>query len=425
MALLGWAGALAIGLTLGLLGSGGSILTVPILVYVLGEPDKVAIAESLAIVCGISLLASLPHAARGRVHLRSVLFFGLPGMAGTWTGAWLARPVPGAFQLAVFALVMLAAAVAMLRRRPVPLDAPPRRAFWKIALEGLGVGAMTGFAGVGGGFLIVPALVLLGGLPMGRAVGTSLVVIAMNSASGFYKYLDVLPESPDWKLIGVFVGLGGLGALLGSFLGTRVPQDRLRRAFGFLLLAVALLILADKLSGSSPRPIRRQASFSRSRVAKTVWQRAQISPSGSGRSTPRSRASILARRRSMQSWLRGWSGPERCGRERSISLRSFRRARCTRVFTVSSLIPRTAATSASGSSTMSLSTRGSRNSSGSPARPASTTSWASCRRRSSSGEGISTNVPSPSGSSSSRGSRRRGSPDFFRCCRRQARTAIV
>lgn len=249
--ILGWAGALAIGLTLGLLGSGGSILTVPILVYLMGEADKVAIAESLAIVGGISLLASIPYSLRGRVDLRSVLFFGLPGMAGTWTGAFLARSVPGAVQLAVFALVMLAAAWAMLRRRRLaPPEAPPRRALWKIALEGVGVGALTGFVGVGGGFLIVPALVLLGGLPMGRAVGTSLVVIAMSSASGFYKYQDVLADlrvAPDWSLIGIFIGLGGLGALLGNFVGTRVPQDRLRHAFGFFLIAMGVLILADKL----------------------------------------------------------------------------------------------------------------------------------------------------------------------------------
>lgn len=251
MVFLGWGGALAIGLALGLLGSGGSILTVPILVYLLGEPDKIAIAESLAIVSGISLLASIPYFLRGRVDLRSALSFGLPGMAGTWTGARLARTVPGSVQLAVFALVMLAAAVAMLRKRgPHPHGEPPRRALWKIALEGIAVGCLTGFVGVGGGFLIVPALVLLGGLPLSRAVGTSLVVIAMSSASGFYKYQDVLADlqaSPDWMLIGIFVGLGGLGALAGNFLGTRVPQHRLRHAFGLFLIAMGVFILADKL----------------------------------------------------------------------------------------------------------------------------------------------------------------------------------
>lgn len=251
MMFLGWGGALAIGLTLGLLGSGGSILTVPILVYLLGEPDKIAIAESLAIVGGISLLASIPYFLRGRVELRIALAFGLPGMAGTWAGARLARTVPGSVQLAVFALVMLAAAVAMLRKRgPRPHDAPPRHAFWKIALEGIAVGCLTGFVGVGGGFLIVPALVLLGGLTLSRAIGTSLVVIAMNAASGFYKYQEVLADlhaSPNWTLIGVFVGLGGLGALAGNLVGTRVPQDRLRHAFGIFLVAMGVFILADKL----------------------------------------------------------------------------------------------------------------------------------------------------------------------------------
>lgn len=250
MNFLAWGGALAIGLSLGLLGSGGSILTVPILVYLLREPDKVAIAESLAIVGGISLMAAIPYALRGRIDLRNALLFGLPGMAGTVLGASLAQMVPGAVQMSVFAGVMLAAAAAMLRRRRLaPAETEPRAA-WKIALDGSGVGALTGFVGVGGGFLIVPALVLLGGLSMGQAVGTSLVVIALNSGSGFLRYREVLADLhavPDWKLIATFVALGSAGALAGNLLGGRVPQDRLRRIFGYFLIVMGALILADRL----------------------------------------------------------------------------------------------------------------------------------------------------------------------------------
>lgn len=157
-------GALLIGLSLGLLGSGGSILTVPVLVYLLGEPPKQAIAESLLIVGGIALLGAVPYALRGLVDFRNVLFFGLPGMAGTYFGAWLSRFVSGQVQLLTFALVMLLAAYFMARPLPLKRQEGGRKP-WKIVLDGLFVGALTGFVGVGGGFLIVPALVLLGGFP--------------------------------------------------------------------------------------------------------------------------------------------------------------------------------------------------------------------------------------------------------------------
>ena len=177
--------ALAIGLTLGLLGSGGSILTVPVLVYLLGQPEKVAIAGSLAIVCAIALVGAVPYARQRLIDWRSVVLFGLPGMAGTWLGAWAAQFVSGALQLFVFALVMLAAAWSMFRAPPAADGRGPRHAGLVVA-DGLAVGALTGFVGVGGGFLIVPALVLLGGLTIQRAIATSLLVIAMKSAAGFW-----------------------------------------------------------------------------------------------------------------------------------------------------------------------------------------------------------------------------------------------
>ena len=164
---MAWLGALVVGLSLGLLGSGGSILTVPVLIFLVGEPEKVAIAESLAIVGGIALVGSLPFAVRKLIDWRSVAFFGVPGMAGAYLGALLSRYVSGGFQLALFALIMLVAAFFMFRPPAVPRSAAaaPRRP-WKIGLDGLVVGVLTGFVGVGGGFLIVPALVLLGGLSM-------------------------------------------------------------------------------------------------------------------------------------------------------------------------------------------------------------------------------------------------------------------
>ncbi|WP_156303167.1 sulfite exporter TauE/SafE family protein, partial [Thermus aquaticus] len=155
----------------------------PVLVYLLGEHPKQAIAESLLVVGGIALLGAIPFALRGLVDWRNILFFGLPGMAGTYLGAWLSQFVSGQVQLLTFALVMILAAYFMAR--PTPLRPTQKRQAWKIVLEGTAVGALTGFVGVGGGFLIVPALVLLGGLPMHLAVGTSLLIIALKSFAGF------------------------------------------------------------------------------------------------------------------------------------------------------------------------------------------------------------------------------------------------
>lgn len=250
-AALAWPGAIAIGLSLGLLGSGGSILTVPVLVYLLGQDEKVAIAGSLFIVGTIAAAGSAQYLRARLIDWRSVALFGVPGMAGTYAGAWLAAFVPGLVQLSLFALVMLLAATLMLR--PVALDGPARapRDRWKIALDGLAVGALTGLVGVGGGFLIVPALVLLGGLSMHRAVATSLVIIALKSFSGFYKYLEVLDSQAlalDWQALWLVSALGVAGSLLGTSLASRLPQATLRKGFGAFLVVMGLYILARSLS---------------------------------------------------------------------------------------------------------------------------------------------------------------------------------
>ncbi len=250
--LLAWFGAVAIGLSLGLLGSGGSIITVPVLVYLVGQPEKVAIAGSLAVVGSIALIGALQNAARGQLAWRSVLGFGLPGMAGTVGGAWLSGHVGGAVQLTVFAGVMLAAAVMMFRRSEPPAMPKPARALPLLAVDGVAVGVLTGFVGVGGGFLILPALVLLGGLGMHAAIGTSLAIIAMNSFSGFAKHLQLLHAqglSLDWVVLAKFVALGAAGSVAGSRLAHRLPQRSLRRGFAAFLVVMAALILWD----SAPR----------------------------------------------------------------------------------------------------------------------------------------------------------------------------
>jgi len=244
---LAWPGAVAIGVSLGLLGSGGSIITVPVLVYLLGQDEKLAIAGSLFIVGSIALLGSLQYIRLGMVDWRNVVVFGLPGMVGTWLGAMLAAFVPGIVQLTIFALVMLLASYLMLR--PVDLEHAEilRRATWKIGIDGLVVGVLTGLGGVGGGFLIVPALVLLGGLKIHNAVATSLVIIALKSYSGFIKYLDVLDAQEltlDWNVLMIVTALGIAGSVAGAKIANRIPQQRLKRGFGYFLIVMGVYILA-------------------------------------------------------------------------------------------------------------------------------------------------------------------------------------
>jgi len=240
-----WPGAVAIGLSLGMLGSGGSILTVPVLVYLLGQPEKLAIASSLAIVGLIAGAGSVPYMRAGLVSWRAVLMFGIPGMAGTYFGAWLAMFVSGTVQLTFFSAVMLAASVLMIR--PLRYDEPDQApVMWKITLAGIAVGVIAGLVGVGGGFLVVPALVLFGGLSMRQAVATSLVIIALQSFSGFYKYLDVLAAEHiqlDLRIIAIVSLLGIAGTFAGNAIGGRIDQDKLKKTFGAFLILMGGFIL--------------------------------------------------------------------------------------------------------------------------------------------------------------------------------------
>jgi uncharacterized membrane protein YfcA len=181
------------------------------------------------------------------VDWRNVAWFGLPGMAGAWLGATLARWVPGPVQLVLFAAVMLLAAWRMLRGAAVQR---PDREAGRVAVVagGLGVGALSGLVGVGGGFLIVPALVLLAGVPMASAVGTSLAVIALNAFTGFAKYVGVLERESlvlDWTVLLTIAAVGIAGSFAGHRLGRRLPQATLRRLFGVFLVLMGGFIAVD------------------------------------------------------------------------------------------------------------------------------------------------------------------------------------
>ncbi|GAA5512461.1 hypothetical protein Dcar01_01175 [Deinococcus carri] len=264
--ILALVGAALIGLSLGLLGSGGSILTVPVLVYLVGEPEKLAIAESLAIVGGISLVGAVPYALKRQIDWRSVLWFGLPGMVGTTLGSALSGHLSGSAQLLLFAVVMLLAAGMMFRpaRKDDSGTAPPHRSSLRTSLEGLGVGVLTGLVGVGGGFLIIPALVLLGGLPMSLAVGTSLTIITLNSVTGFLKHLN-MQGGPGLhgSLILVFTAIGILGSFLGARLGKSVSNDGLKRGFAGFLVVMGLYVLATNVPRVLSPPVAAQARLAR------------------------------------------------------------------------------------------------------------------------------------------------------------------
>ncbi|MBS0188134.1 MAG: sulfite exporter TauE/SafE family protein [Planctomycetes bacterium] len=261
-----WFGAAAVGLSLGLLGSGGAILTVPILVYLVGHDEKIAIAESLAIVGAISAAGVLRSAFQGRVDFRSAALLAFPGMVGTYLGAHLATWLSGAFQLLMLALLMMGAATLMFRsgnaedvrraREGSQERGMTPRALLTIALQGVALGMVTGLVGVGGGFLIVPVLVLLRQLPMTTAIGTSLAIITVNSSVGFAKYtttlhLHAVPGGAvpaiDWRLVVIFSAVGILGNLLGNALAGKIPQAALKRVFALLLVAMAVFILGRQV----------------------------------------------------------------------------------------------------------------------------------------------------------------------------------
>lgn len=238
--------AALVGVSLGLLGGGGSILTVPILTYVVGMEPREAIASSLFIVGATSAVSAIGHAKAGRVRWRTGLIFGGAGMAGAFAGGLLGGLIPGAVLMVLFALMMIVTATAMIRGRSSTSDAPARTASaTRVVIDGFAVGIATGLVGAGGGFLIVPALNLLGGLPMAVAVGTSLLVITMKSFAGLGGYL--LSVSLDWPLLAAFTGTAIAASFLGVSLAGRLPERALRTGFGIFVLIMGIFVLAQEL----------------------------------------------------------------------------------------------------------------------------------------------------------------------------------
>ena len=252
-ALLALPFGVAIGLSLGLVGGGGSILALPVLVYLLGEPVKVATTESLLIVGLTALLGSLDHARAGRVRWRIALAFGAAGIVGAVGGTALNRAVGSRALLLAFALLLLVAAAAMLRGRGEPRrpEIEPRgHGLWfRIVPAGLATGLLTGFFGVGGGFAVVPALTLLLAVPLAAAVGTSLVVIAITSAGALAAHLS--SGSIDWGIAAAFTAAAVAGALAGSRLGRRSRPYRLAQAFALVVVGVAGFLITESVAAAA------------------------------------------------------------------------------------------------------------------------------------------------------------------------------
>lgn len=231
--------AVSIGVSLGALGSGGSIVTVPVLVYVAGVPPKTAVGMSLAIVGATSVAASFFHYRRGNFHNKAAVIFCGSGIVGAYFGSMLTHSISSRALMLGFAALMLIVGSLMPRPRAI---GPERRGFHigRGLIVGLLVGVLTGFLGVGGGFLIVPALVFTAGLDTKEAIGTSLAIIAFNSASGLIgqlRYVDV-----NWTLTLEFLGSSLLGMGAGVAVASRLPEPALRRVFAGALLVIGAVI---------------------------------------------------------------------------------------------------------------------------------------------------------------------------------------
>ena len=275
MEILGYIGAVVMGLSLGLIGGGGSILTVPILVYLFQVDAVLATAYSLFIVGLTSLVGSVSHVRLGNVHWRTAIVFGIPSIISVFlTRSYLVPRIPDPIMtfgqdpsggaalvitksvglLLLFAVIMVMAAYSMIKPAKKSStdalsnaeDVQPQFNYPLILAEGAIVGVVTGLVGAGGGFLIIPALVLLAKLPMKQAVGTSLMIIAAKSLIGFVGDMRG-NEVIDWSFLGAFSSIAVVGILLGSWLSKRIPGEKLKPAFGWFVLVMGTYIIIKEL----------------------------------------------------------------------------------------------------------------------------------------------------------------------------------
>jgi len=259
MEIIGYAACICIGIILGILGGGGSILSIPILVYLLQIDVVMASAYSLFIVGTTSFVGAIPKYKKHLVNLRTGFFFGLPSIVTIFcTRKWIVPSIPEIIYqsesftltkrfliLGIFSVLMILASISMIRGRKEMSNDNHRFRVVLVIIEGIIIGFLTGLVGAGGGFLIIPALVLLTGLPFKTAVGTSLFIIAINSLVGFMG--DVLNYSMDWKLLLSITALSVIGILIGDKLSKKISAAVLRKSFGWFVLIMGCWILFREL----------------------------------------------------------------------------------------------------------------------------------------------------------------------------------
>ena len=245
--------AILMGLSLGLLGSGGSILTVPLLVFIAHEPEKIAIAESLLIVGVVAIAGGITQIIKRNVDFKLVGLFGVPSMITAYGGAYISQYVSAQLQMTLFAIIMLVASVFMLRPlKPIisTIKSNESATNIKLMLVGSGVGIIAGLVGVGGGFLIVPSLLIIARISMRRAIASSLLIIAMQSFAGFgkYAYLQAAHNlTYNIPLILLVTTCALVGIFVGSWVVEKLPQERLKQVFGSMLIPLSVFILVRNL----------------------------------------------------------------------------------------------------------------------------------------------------------------------------------
>ena len=263
MEIIGYFASALIGVSLGLIGGGGSILTVPVLVYLFGVDPVIATAYSLFIVGATSLVGTFLKYRDGMVNLKTALIFGLPAILAVYaTRAFLVPMIPdpvfslgsllvskAMFMMGIFAILMVFASYSMIRTKKEVVEkepeGPQKFNYPMILMEGAVVGILTGLVGAGGGFLIIPALVLFSKLPMKQAVGTSLLIIAAKSLIGFTG--DLGNYQMDWQLLGIVTALAIVGIFIGNRFSRNVDGEKLKKAFGWFVLIMGIYILVKEL----------------------------------------------------------------------------------------------------------------------------------------------------------------------------------
>lgn len=258
MEIAGYIASLLIGLSLGLIGGGGSILTVPVLVYLFALSPAIAISYSLFIVGFTSLVGAYNNFRKGLVNFKIALLFGSSSITTVFiTRKFIIPLLPDVFFtigqvevtksfffMVLFAILMVAASVSMIKNKKIESERQSHQNPWLLVIYGVFIGIITGFLGAGGGFLLIPALVVLMKLPMKEAIGTSLLIIALNSLIGFLG--DIGRYTIDWEFILILTAIATAGIFIGGYFNQKINSGKLKKGFGWFVLAMGIYIIVKE-----------------------------------------------------------------------------------------------------------------------------------------------------------------------------------